>query len=162
MGGSVAASAAVDSGQPDTGPLWLNSPRPCLTGAAAAGPWLVPGVAFRTAASMALALVTPATSAKESSVQMGTACRYRTGSASSAGYQPTPNPSALIAPGPCRRGAQPCPYRPCGGATIPARSGAGRPRGGAAPAGDEAAGAGRRNCWPRFACSAEGSALPRG
>ncbi len=55
---------AVDSGHPSTAPLWLNSQRPCRNGAAAAGPWLVPGVALRTAASSAPALVTPATSSE--------------------------------------------------------------------------------------------------
>jgi len=49
MAGSVAASAAVDAGQPLTAPLWLNSQRPWPNGAAACSPAAVPGVADQVA-----------------------------------------------------------------------------------------------------------------
>ena len=51
--------------------------------------------AGRLTHSTAPDVVTVAISSKDSSVQMGAACRYLTGAQWPAGYQPTPNPSAL-------------------------------------------------------------------
>ena len=108
--------------------MWLNSQRPDAYGATAATPGSVPAVAQRTAASSAPADVTRATSAKDSSPQIGTARRYLAGSGSPGAYQPTPNPSAFTVPYRCRRGAQACRYRPCGGSMSTERSEADGPR----------------------------------
>ena len=118
----MAASPATESGHPSTLPLWLNSQRPDTYGATAAVPRSVPSVAQRTAASTAPALVTRAMSAKDSSPQIGTGRRYRAGAGSSGAYQPTPNPSAFTVPNRCRRGAQACRYKPCGGSMSNVRS----------------------------------------
>ena len=126
--GSVPASPAAAAGQPSSTPLWLNSQRPDAYGATAAMPGSVPVVAQRTAASTAPDDVTRATSAKDSSPQIGTPRRYLAGSGSSGAYQPTPNPSAFTVPCRCRRGAQACRYRPCGGSMSTERSEAGGPR----------------------------------
>src|SRR5712691_4795581 len=120
--GRVAASPAADRGHPSSTPLWLNSHGPDANGATEAVPRSVPAVAQRTAASSAPAVVTRATSAKDSSPQMGTERRYLAGSGSPGAYQPTPNPSAFTVPYRCRRGAQACVYRPCGGSMSTERS----------------------------------------
>ena len=74
------------------------------------------------------ARVTRATSAKDSSPQIGPVCRYLAGTGSPSAYQPMPNPSAFTVPCRCRRGAQDWVYRPCGGSMITERSVAGGPR----------------------------------
>src|SRR3989442_1665108 len=126
--GNVAASPAADRGHPSSTPLWLNSHGPDANGATEAVLSSVPAVAQRTAASSAPALVTRATSAKDSSPQMGTERRYLAGAGSPGAYQPTPNPSAFTVPYRCRRGAQDCVYRPCGGSMSTERSVTGGPR----------------------------------
>src|SRR5271165_6698731 len=128
LAGRVAASPATESGHPSTLPLWLNSQQPDVYGATAAVPRSVPSVAERTAASTALALVTLAMSAKDSSPQIGTERRYLAGAGSSGAYQPTPNPSAFTVPYRCLRGAQAWRYRPCGGSMSTERSVTGGPR----------------------------------
>ncbi len=109
-------------------PLWLNSQGPEANGAIAAAPWSVFPVAERTAASIAPDRITRARSANDSSPQIGPACRYRAGAGSGGAYQPTPNPSAFTVPCRCRRGAQACVHRPCGGSMITDCSVAGGPR----------------------------------
>ena len=74
-------------------------------------------------------------SAKDSSPQIGTGRRYLAGAGSSGAYQPTPNPSAFTVPYRCRRGAQACRYRPCGGIDEQrAQSSRGHPEVGQVPA----------------------------
>src|SRR5690606_20250510 len=115
--GRDGTSGASEPGQPGTAPLWLNSHVPAANGAAAASASAPERVASRTAASSARVRTTRARSAKDRSAQTGPARRYRAGTGSPSAYQPTPKPSALTVPYRCRRGAQDCRYRPCGGAT---------------------------------------------
>jgi hypothetical protein len=88
------------SGHPATLPLWLNSQRPVPKGAQAVSAMGIPTVAERTAASTAPLRTSVASAANVASVQNGTARRYRIGVAAPSGYQPAPNPSALIVPPP--------------------------------------------------------------
>ena len=81
-------------------PLWLNNQRPVVNGAQAVSTTGMLTVADRTAASTAPLRTSRASARNVASVQIGTARRYRIGVVAPSGYQPAPNPSALIVPPP--------------------------------------------------------------
>lgn len=69
------AASATECGQPRSAPLWLNSQRSAVYGAAADSSATEPSVMSRTAPSSAPERVTRHTSAKDGSSQTGPARR---------------------------------------------------------------------------------------
>lgn len=97
--GSASASFEIEPGQPLISPLWLNNHWSRTNGATADSVSGDPTVPFRTAASTAPEWIDRARPGNDSSAQIGTLRRYRTGAAPSP-YQPRPKPSALTEPPP--------------------------------------------------------------